>query len=417
MLSEQEKMLMVGFLDNQLSGPDRAQAESLLKKSTEAARLLASLKADAQALKQLQEPLVPHHLRQSIHLQMRKQTRLSRFSRMDQNWMQLASTMLVAATVLVLVVGVSFFTLGSLSPDEKAASVFAEGNKGVNPPVLKVAQEKPDSGLPISPKRIDESQAGALAKGVSDNGGKEFALKDNGGKGQSGPIGIQNKDGVLASPSQDRMDLMKMDAPFPLILRGDELQKASRRQFWNATLKGEKNVRLELITRDSVGMLRNLKVQLASAGFLAFSDVGTLRNIRTKSDKSLGGHIVCLEVDQPEEIAFLLDQEAVKKVLGKEAKASQAGVSLLEGVVVSKIMATDSKLVKSLVGVDLFDSKTDLRIVSGDPKNKNSKSALVLSFAPGQNLATSTEVKQFLEARKKSSPDNIRVLMVIRSEP
>jgi hypothetical protein len=40
----------------------------------------------------------------------------------------------------------------------------------------------------------------------------------------------------------------------------------------------------------------------------------------------------------------------------------------------------------------------------------------VLTYSQGQSLATSSEVKQFIEARKLAVPGKLRVLLVLRAE-
>ena len=412
MLSENEKLLIAGLVDEQLSPTERINAERLIKCSPEAVRLLELLRKDSKEVQLLKTFKVPEGLSNRVLVKCRQNVsglRLS--SSANSSWYQYAALM-AAASVLFIAGGISYLCIKLFVnvSDPTNSSIANNENKEKSLEKAKPIFATSDTNL-IQDKALNEKNMASAKPDLLKNEPDRSQIQSN--------EKARQKDGLLAAPSHEIISLTKVETPFPLLVRGEDLDNASESKFWSKTLKNEKSIRLEMVTKEPVRFLNQLKIQLGKNGFLSFSDVGTLVNLKNKSDKSALGHLVYFEINNPEELSSLLGRNlpsTKEKEKASKAASKNGNAVALDWMVISAATPNDSKLLKSVVGVDLLDQKNESRPSGFDSKSKSVKNALVLTYSQGQSLATSSEVKQFIEARKFAVPGKLRVLLLLRAE-
>jgi len=413
MLSENEKLLIAGLVDEQLSPTERINAERLIKCSPEAVRLLELLRKDSKEVQLLKTFKVPEGLSNRVLVKCRQNVsglRLS--SSANSSWYQYAALM-AAASVLFIAGGISYLCIQLFVnvSDPTNSSIANNENKEKSLEKSKPIFAKTSDANLIQDKALNEKNMASAKPDLLKNEPDRSQIQSN--------EKARQKDGLLAAPSHEIISLTKVETPFPLLVRGEDLDNASESKFWSKTLKNEKSIRLEMVTKEPVRFLNQLKIQLGKNGFLSFSDVGTLVNLKNKSDKSALGHLVYFEINNPEELSSLLGRNlpsTKEKEKASKAASKNGNAVALDWMVISAATPNDSKLLKSVVGVDLLDQKNESRPSGFDSKSKSVKNALVLTYSQGQSLATSSEVKQFIEARKFAVPGKLRVLLLLRAE-
>lgn len=412
MLSENEKLLIAGLVDEQLSPTERINAERLIKCSPEAVRLLELLRKDSKEVQLLKTFKVPEGLSNRVLVKCRQNVRGLRLSSSaNSSWYQYAALM-AAASVLFIVGGISYLCIQLFVnvSDPTNSGLANNENKEKSLEKAKPIFATSDTNL-IQDKALNEKNMASAKPDLLNNEPDRSQIQSN--------EKARQKDGLLAAPSHEIISLTKVETPFPLLVRGEDLANASESKFWSKTLKNEKSIRLEMVTKEPVRFLNQLKIQLGKNGFLSFSDVGTLVNLKNKSDKSALGHLVYFEINNPEELSSLLGRNlpsTKEKEKASKAASKNGNAVALDWMVISAATPNDSKLLKSVVGVDLLDQKNESRPSGFDSKGKSVKNALVLTYSQGQSLATSSEVKQFIEARKFAVPGKLRVLLLLRAE-
>lgn len=412
MLSENEKLLIAGLVDEQLSPTERINAERLIKCSPEAVHLLELLRKDSKEVQLLKTSKVPEGLSNRVLVKCRQNVRGLRLSSSaNSSWYQYAALM-AAASVLFIVGGISYLCIQLFVnvSDPTNSGLANNENKEKSLEKAKPIFATSDTNL-IQDKALNEKNMASAKPDLLKNEPDRSQIQSN--------EKARQKDGLLAAPSHEIISLTKVETPFPLLVRGEDLANASESKFWSKTLKNEKSIRLEMVTKEPVRFLNQLKIQLGKNGFLSFSDVGTLVNLKNKSDKSALGHLVYFEINNPEELSSLLGRNlpsTKEKEKASKAASKNGNAVALDWMVISAATPNDSKLLKSVVGVDLLDQKNESRPSGFDSKGKSVKNALVLTYSQGQSLATSSEVKQFIEARKFAVPGKLRVLLLLRAE-
>lgn len=412
MLSENEKLLIAGMVDDQLSPAERINAERLIKCSPEAVHLLELLRKDSKEVQLLKTSKVPEGLSNRVLVKCRQNVRGLRLSSSaNSSWYQYAALM-AAASVLFIVGGISYLCIQLFVnvSDPTNSGLANNENKEKSLEKAKPIFATSDTNL-IQDKALNEKNMASAKPDLLKNEPDRSQIQSN--------EKARQKDGLLAAPSHEIISLTKVETPFPLLVRGEDLANASESKFWSKTLKNEKSIRLEMVTKEPVRFLNQLKIQLGKNGFLSFSDVGTLVNLKNKSDKSALGHLVYFEINNPEELSSLLGRNlpsTKEKEKASKAASKNGNAVALDWMVISAATPNDSKLLKSVVGVDLLDQKNESRPSGFDSKSKSVKNALVLTYSQGQSLATSSEVKQFIEARKFAVPGKLRVLLLLRAE-
>ncbi len=412
MLSENEKLLIAGMVDDQLSPTERINAERLIKCSPEAVHLLELLRKESKEVQLLKTSKVPEGLSNRVLVKCRQNVRGLRLSSSaNSSWYQYAALM-AAASVLFIVGGISYLCIQLFVnvSDPTNSGLANNENKEKSLEKAKPIFATSDTNL-IQDKALNEKNMASAKPDLLKNEPDRSQIQSN--------EKARQKDGLLAAPSHEIISLTKVETPFPLLVRGEDLANASESKFWSKTLKNEKSIRLEMVTKEPVRFLNQLKIQLGKNGFLSFSDVGTLVNLKNKSDKSALGHLVYFEINNPEELSSLLGRNlpsTKEKEKASKAASKNGNAVALDWMVISAATPNDSKLLKSVVGVDLLDQKNESRPSGFDSKGKSVKNALVLTYSQGQSLATSSEVKQFIEARKFAVPGKLRVLLLLRAE-
>jgi hypothetical protein len=447
MLPDHHRQLLTAFVDGELSGRQRRQAQRLLRRSAEARKLLRGLQEDARCLRSLPHARPDADLSGPVlraiadrALTPRRQ-RPAAVPRRLPAWSGLAA----AAAILVGLGLASFFYFSaSLEPGQPPAVA-----KRLPDPVPPEANPAPAPG----PSPADRTNRVA-------NGSAEKPDRPQGPEKPPDPVA--KLPGAATTPPREtkprpegppegdvltgRMEMFQIDRvnlALPVILRLHNLDQEPVRQQLLAELARDHDFRLELPCRTGTRALEGLLPAFLALKLALFMD--PLAQVRLKLPQVPSHYAIYLENVTAEELARLLLQvgQDDKKVAARKPLEAQ-----FDRLVLTRMTAADRKELAGLLGTDPTQSAapaptgplgTDPRQplseltakqvgealagqggaprpeVGKPPAKAADRQALVLLYNPAvRPHPASPEVTRFLETRKPARPGTLRILLVLR---
>jgi hypothetical protein len=448
MLLDRYRQLLTAYVDGELTDRQRRHVARLLRRSSEARRLLQQLQEDAQALRNLPRP----HLRVDLTDPVLRtiadrrltpgQSRLTK-ARFSAAWVgPLASWAAAAAVLLVLGLASYLYFAASLADPDKPDLAA----KQTHPPSPPSVPDEPDrseiaqgDSSPVPPRQGPASNPNPAAVSPSE------VVKRSGDKPKKPATGAPPAPAKEETVLTDRLEMFRyseVEAILPVIVKVRDLGEESIRKNLIVELRKDANFRLELPCHNGTKAFD--RVQAVAKAMNLGLVIEKRAQDRLKLPKSRTNYVVYIENLTPDELAHFVQR------LGAEDKKSAGSKPLelqFDRLVLTRMTAEHHKELTTLIGVDPtvsepaakgplgIDPRQPLPDLTarqvgqalagqgGTPRPDAGKSAakgpehfaLVLAYNPVRSSPSSPEIKQFLEGRKRAKPGAIRVLLVLRS--
>ncbi len=447
MLPDRYRQLLTAFVDGELSARQRRHLERLLRRSSEARRLLRDLKKDSRRLRSLPHPHLEADLSAPV-LRAIRERRLSPRRRVPAKapaflpaWAGLAA----AAAVLVALGGASFWYFSASLGHGPGPSV-AQRQPEIVPPEREPTPELNPAVVqrdPISPERVKENEnPRPNPPKPPENSVVKVPPTVNPDPRDPGPRPEVPREGDVLT---DRMEMFRIDRvtiTLPVVFKLSNLDQEPVRQQLLGELGRDRDFRVELPCRNATRAFEHLQESLKAANFGTVID--PLAQARLKVPQVATNYALYLENLTADELARLLLRvgQDDKKAAGRKPPENQ-----FDRLVLTRMSAQDRKELTTLLGIDPTQAAapapvgpfgtdprqplTDLtaKQVSealagqgGAPRPEAGKTpakpperqVLVLPYIPGRPHTSSPEISRFLENRKPARPGTLHLLLVLR---
>lgn len=441
MLHERYRQLLTAYVDGELSERQRRMVQRVLRRSSEARRLLRGLEGDSRVLRSLPKPSLDTDLSVGVVAAIADRKAKPRSPVRTANrpvrglptWLGVA-----AAAVVLLALGVASYLLFSASLHHDRPEPMAqrpEGPAPVTPP-----SPRPRQGDPTTPRGPEGIEAPPKRIGLTPPDKPPVARVPDSKKGPGDVVvpAVPKEEQVVT----DRMEMFRaarVEVALPVILKVHELEQETARKQLLTELGKARDFRLELPCRSGTRAFERLHAGLRNLNTALVID--SAAQARLKVPQFPTNYVVYIEDLVPEELARLLsfaaqeDRKASQKkpldgqfdrlVLTRMTEADHKELSVLLGVDPTHVSARKpgevevrkplSDLTAEQVGKSLAGQGGAPRPEGGKPAGKISdRSALVLAYNPVRPHPGSSEIKRFLESRKPARPGSLRVLLVLR---
>jgi hypothetical protein len=417
MLSEQERQLLSGYLDRELTRSEHRQATELLKLSPEAKALFQKLRQDSSRLQRL-----PQHSPDPDFIQGLLQAIGEQPSPIIKELDEYPATIplwkgYAAAGALLLAVATSsfiFFARPLNTSPPVNVSVHNRGSPSSRVPDVKASKE----GLPPLKGQDAKNSLPLVAQG---NQPEILPILPN-------PLVLENPrtpgkpDNSLSDPPKpstgltapvEARELFKPAiAPVPLLSLVD-VREIQAEKIVKDVQKGE-SFRIELPCPNTSQGFKRFQTVVKEAGINLLIDPvakGWLDKPRLKAN-----FIVFLEGLSPNELGQILAR------LGREEKKTALAHSPSQAqftkLVLNRMTEADHEEFSNLLGKDSHPLGPKSRVgVTKPGVSKPDRLGLVVTYHPNRSRPGSPEVKRFFENRPLHKTGTIQVLVVLRGMP
>lgn len=441
MLSDQDRLLLTGSVDGELSAQEQLHVQKLLKESPEARKLLKELQEDSQSIRNLPRLSIPIDLVKSVTQGIRKSGWKPRVQNQKDSRKKTSVSRAIAMAALVLVsLGlVSYLFFNALVPKDSAISVAVETKKGTEP------TKQPDKKSRLDPGSVDakvqestETVNPLPADHLARPDPVDPALAQMREKPSTrtepemereplrGPIGP-----ILTDRGLETFEIKTVEVTPPVIRSIHELTNESSRSLLKKDLTKTNSYRLELPVVDANRTLERVESVCKAIGLPLTLDATAKTRLVNKNWKT--NYIIYTDSLAPEDLVTFL------KALGDTDKPFQDKKQpevLLNRFILAKLNQTDRRELADLLGID--STSLDLAQTSGllgvdlkkpiqdqtanqviqsmvDKGTRKDCALLALPFSPVRPSRSSVEIKQFLESRHRLKPNHLQLMIVLRN--
>jgi hypothetical protein len=448
MLPDRYRQLLTAFVDGELSARQRRHVERLLRRSSEARRLLHHLKKDSRSLRSLPRPHLETDLSAPV-LRTIRERRLSPRRRVPEKapaflpaWAGIAA----AAAVLFAIGGASFWYFSASLGHGTGPSVAHQGPE-VGPSEKNPTPE-PNPALaqrdPGSPEREKEKENPQPNPPKPPDNPVVKAHPDVGPPPRDpGPRPEVPREGdVLTDRMMEMFRIDRVTLALPVVLKLSNLDQEPVRQQLLGELGRDRDFRIELPCRNATRACEHLQEALKAANLAAVID--PLAQARLKVPQVATNYAIYLENLTADEMARLLLRVGQDD---KKAAARKPPENQFDRLVLIRMSAQDRKELTTLLGIDPTQAAapapvgplgTDPRQPLPDltakqvsealagqggtprpeagktPAKAPERQVLILPHIPGRPHTSSPEISRFLENRKPARPGTLRLLLVLR---
>jgi hypothetical protein len=445
MLSETERILLTAYVDGELSARQQRQVQRLLHDSPEARSLLAKLLEDSRELHNLPIPSLGHDLAGAI-LESIAARRLSPHANQSSAARTFPTWVgVVAAALVLLSMGLgSYFYFSSTLKHPRSTAQGSDRDR------QQAAQRYPRRRQPSTNPQPVSSQkpASAPAQPSPDRLQPPSALPQTSPSQKSSPLASDRarpyapRHNAVLTGRMEMFEIDQVALPLPLVFKVHQLDQDQVRQKLVAELRGSREVRLELPSRNSARGLE--RFQAACQGLSIPLLIDPAAQERLRMTHLSGSFAIYLENVLPDELIRLLMKvsQEDRKVASRKPLEGQFDRLVLVGMTqrdhkeLVQLLGLDPTQVAATVAVGPLDTnlrqplpeltatQLDQALAGqgGVPRPGSSKPSpklveycgLVLACNSGRPPAASAEIKRYLEARKAPRTGTLRILLVLR---
>ncbi len=420
MLPERLSRLLTGLVDGQLSAQEQAQAQELLRRSSEARTLLQQLQDDARLLGALPRAQLPVEFAEQLQARLLKRSlKVAYFStKSERRFPWRYAGVCAAAATLLLALSIAFWQKSNatveVNPSLPGDTDFVEDNREPKP-TLVADNPTPASTIPGITKPPAISVPG-ISNGVRPEVLRVIPQPETPPK-------------ILTAEVETTKPLRKIETE-PLLLAMREIDQEKRRKEISEELTFAPSWRVDFTCLESEVATNRLKRALQGQGIrlLIDPDASDLQRLRFKTPYA----ILVENVSQQECLGILV---GLRQVDLREQKGSRSSNQFID-MKLGRLSSKDEGRLETLFGIKELNPEKKPTVQAEPPLNGREASALVRAFAiwQGQKLPEgqggarnaflvadsknrvrkpTTENQLFLNSRQPPRPDFLRLLIVL----
>jgi hypothetical protein len=440
MLNDQYTELLTAYVDGELTNRQRKAVLRLLRRSSDARKLLRDLQEDAERVRRLPRQHLAHDFSARVlHTIAQRKLRPGRLRPSRPLPLQVPAwiAVTVAASVLLMVTATSYIyfarpngeSLANVPHHNPPPDPDKDGKSGAGAVANNTPSGKDDNKPREQPKPDDHPKPPeAVAVKPKEKPEEKPDNPKPGPTPDPGPAPLASAP-TSPDPNMEMFKPKQPDVPLPVIFKLAELDQAKLKE----ELKKDSGFRLELPCKEGAKAFERLQAVLKARGVGLLIDKAAQDRLGKPQLRT--NFVLYAEDLTPDDLVKILQQLADEE---RQRAAKKAGDTQFEGLVVSRMGKGDREELSKLLGVDparlhSTGARGPLGVDPSKPVSegtadkvvdalKGSKpgakpmehQALVLAYNPVRPHPGSAEVQKFLDGRKPSRTGTVQVLLVLR---